>query len=227
MRIKAIFNLMLAFGIMLSGCNEHDNFEPPKSTLTGRVVYNGQPLSLRSGGVQLELWQKGYAFREKIPVFVAQDGSYSATLFDGDYKLVLLRGNGPWVDNSDSIDVQLRGSTNIDVPVQPYYVIENEQFQRNGNNVTVSLNVREVTPGRQIERITYYLGKTTIVDAGDWAAVTDIWWPAPESLANVQTLTLGIPAALANKGYVYARVGIKMAGIEEMIYAPTQKIQIN
>src|SRR5688572_5356036 len=106
--------------VFLAACKK-DNFEPPKSWLTGKVVYQNQPLGVRSNGVQLELWQPGYANFSKIPVFVAQDGTFSANVFDGNYKLTFLRGNGPWVETTDTINVSVKGSTEVDVPVTPYF----------------------------------------------------------------------------------------------------------
>ncbi|MCC9165789.1 DUF3823 domain-containing protein [Pontibacter harenae] len=226
MKIRAISYLIAALVVVLTGC-EKDNYEPPTSTLTGRVVYNGEPVNLRSNGVQLELWQRGYQNFEKIPVYVAQDGTYSATLFDGNYKLVLLPGNGPWVNNTDSLNVQVNGSTTIDVPVQPYFNIQNETFQLSGNVITTTVDVNQVTAGRELERITYYLSGTTIVDAQNWAAVTDIWWPDPATLEETKTMSLTVPANLVSKGYVFARVGLKIAGIEEMLYTPVHRVELN
>src|SRR5690606_28374043 len=117
----------LLIGLVAASC-DFDNFEEPKSTLSGRVVYNGEALGLRSNGVELEIWQHGYDLFQKIPVYVAQDGTFSAVLFDGDYKMTLLRGNGPWMDQTDSIDVQVRGDQMSDVEVQPYYVLRNSSI---------------------------------------------------------------------------------------------------
>ena len=225
MKIKGIAYVMLALGIMLTSCEE-DNYEPPKSTLTGQVVYQDQAIGVRSNGVQLELWQPGFELFQKIPVYVAQDGSFSAALFDGDYKLVRLRGNGPWVDNTDTINVEVRGATVVEVPVQPYYIIRSEQFQSSGDAVTATLNVEEVTPGTPIERVTFYIGTTTIVDANNFAAVTDIWEPNAEALSGPMSLSISLPGELAGREYVFARVGIKMAGVQEMIYSPVQKIEL-
>jgi hypothetical protein len=226
MKIRGLFYIVAAFGFMLTGCEE-DNFEPPKSTLTGQVVYQDQAIGVRSNGVQLELWQPGFALFEKIPVHVDQDGSFSAALFDGNYKLVRLRGNGPWVDNTDTINVEVKGATVVDVPVQPYYMIRNEQYLGNGESMTATLDVEQVTPGTAIERVTFYIGTTTIVDANNFAAVTDIWEPTEEALSAPMSLTIALPGELAAREYAFARVGIKMAGVQEMIYSQVHKVSFN
>ena len=225
MKNKGIAYIVLALCMILTSCEE-DNYEPPKSTLTGQVVYQDQAIGVRSNGVQLELWQPGFELFQKIPVYVAQDGSFSAALFDGNYKLVRLRGNGPWVDNTDTIDVAVSGATVVEVPVQPYYIIRDEQFQKSGDAIAATLNVVEVTPGTPIERVTFYVGTTTIVDANNFAAVTDIWEPNAEALSAPLNLSINLPAELAGRAYVYARAGVKMAGVQEMVYTPVQKIAL-
>ena len=224
MKLK-LFSYIIAMVVVLSAC-EYDNHEPPKAMFTGKIVYQDQAIGVRSSGVELELWQPGYPVLQKIPVFVDQEGAFSAMVFDGSYKLTLLRGNGPWVDNTDTINVEVRGATVVEVPVQPYYVIRNEQFQSSGDAVTATLNVEEVTPGAQVERVTFYIGTTTIVDANNFAAATDIWGPDAEALSAPLSLSINLPGELAGREYVFARVGVKMAGVQEMIYSQVQKIEL-
>lgn len=214
---------LLALFLLTAGC-EKDNYEPPASTLTGRVVYQGEPMGVRSNGVQLELWQPGYQQFEKIPVFVAQDGSFSASLFDGDYKLVLLRGNGPWEENTDTIDVQVSGATTVDVPVEPYYVIGDAGFSQSGGTVTANFRILEASASRPLESVTLFIGTTTIVDANNNAANLS---KAAADIGNVGepvTLSLELPAELAGRAYVFVRVGVKTTGVAEMLYSQVEKI---
>ena len=217
-----IYTSLFAF-LVLVGC-EKDNFDAPTSMLTGRVVYQGQPLGVRSGGVELELWQHGYQLFSKIPVHVDQDGSFSARLFDGNYKLVLLRGNGPWADNIDSIDVNLRGGTTVDVPVDPYFVITNESFQSNGTEVTATFTLQQVNASRPLERVAIYLGQTTIVDQNNYVARAEVIADDVANLAEPLSLTMTIPASLASKGYSFARIGVKVTGVAEYLYTQPQQI---
>jgi hypothetical protein len=211
--------------LITAGCKK-DNYEEPKSTLTGQVVYDKQPVGLRSNGVQLELWQHGYEVFSKIPVYVAQDGTFSVSLFDGSYKLVLLRGNGPWVNNSDSLDVTVSGHTSIEVPVEPYFVISNASLAQNGADITATVTIQQVNNSLPLDAVSVYLGSTTIVDqvnsvAGATVAAADI-----TDITQPVTLTVAIPPSLSAKGYVYARVGVKTAGIAEMLYSQPQKIDL-
>lgn len=223
--IQCIPALLLAFVAGLSGC-EKDNRTEPKSVLKGRVVFEGQPVGVRSNGVQLELWQRGYQLFTKIPVHINQDGTFSASLFDGNYKLVRLRGNGPWTDNTDSIDVELRGSKEIDVPVNPYFVFKNEVYTKGEGKVSATFNVQQVATGRTIERVNLYIGTTTIVDPNNNIANAQEVAANLTDLSKPVTLTANIPANLASRTYVYARIGVKTSGVGEMLFGMPQKIMM-
>lgn len=202
--------------LLIAGCKK-DNYEKPGSRLSGRVVYNKTPLGLRSNGVQLELWQHGYELFTKIPVYVAPDGTFSAALFDGSYKLVLRQGNGPWKDNADSLDVMVRGTTTIDVSVSPYFIIRSTTFSKNMTHVSAEVTVEAVTAGLPLESVSLYIGKTDIVDQvnniGSVTLVPDISQPV--------TLSVPLPA----ESSFFARVGVKTSGVAEQVYSQTEKIQ--
>ncbi len=224
MKINAFLYTLLLGAALLAGC-EKDNFEPPTSTLTGRVVYQDQPVGVRTNGVQLELWQPGYQVYTKIPVHVNQEGAFSASLFDGNYKLVLLRGNGPWVDNSDTIDVQVRGAAVVDVPVQPYYIIRNESFAKSGEALTATCQIAQVAAGRAVERVILFVSSTQFVDATNHLTRTEVAGDALADLSQPLNLNLTLPGDLVKKGYAYARLGVKTVGVAELLYTPVQKIQ--
>lgn len=222
--MKTILFGLLAATVLLTSC-EKDNFAEPSASIKGRVVYENQPVGVRTNGVQLELWQPGYQLYTKIPVMVAQDGTFSATVFDGNYKLVRLRGNGPWVDNSDTINVSVKGSITVDVPVQPYFVIRNEKFQRSNNTLTASAQVSQVTAGRAIERVTFYVSSTQFVDINNNVGKVDKTGTALADLSKPLDFSLPVPGVVA-KSTCYGRIGVKTVGVAEMIYTPVQKISL-
>lgn len=225
MKIKLLFTIGISLVSILSGCKK-DNYSPPTSMLSGRVVYQGQPVGVRSNGVQLEIWQSGFQLFSKIPVYINQDGTFSAALFDGDYKLTRLRGNGPWVDNTDTINVQVRGATNVDVPVEPYFVITNPTFQKSGTAVAASGKIDQVVTTATIERVSFYIGASEFVDANIKEGFDDKTGAALADLSQPLTFSITPSAALAAKGYVFGRIGVKTAGVAEMLYTPVQKIQL-
>lgn len=229
--MKTLYGGLLAGMLLFAGCKK-DNYEPPSSTLSGRVTYQDQAVNVRSFSssnlgntvTMLELYQKGYAFHTKIPVNVAQDGTYSAKVFDGDYQLVRSRGNGPWVDNSDTITVQVRGATTMDVPVQPYYLLQNEKFQKSGTMITATASVKQLVAGKTVDRATLFLNSTQFVDNNNNIAQNGKSGADVVDLSKELSFSQEIPATL--KGACYARIGVKAAGVGEYIYTPVQKIEL-
>src|SRR5215213_11729290 len=159
--------LLLIIVSVLGGCKK-DNREPPKSALSGTVIVEGtkQPVGLASNRVQLELWQSGYALFQKIAVYVDQDGTFSANLFDGQYKLVRLSG-APWANNTDTITVNLKGSATVDVPVKPFFTVANDNvtFNAADTSITATFNVTRLDAGKTADRVSLHLGLTSFVDA--------------------------------------------------------------
>lgn len=216
--------LLLVIGFA-AGCKK-DNYEPPTSKLTGRVVYQDQPVGVRSDGVQLELWQPGFQLFTKIPVYVAQDGTFSAILSDGDYLLTRLRGNGPWVNNTDTIRVQVRGATVVDVPVEPYFIVKTQTVQKSGDAVTASAKIDQIVATAAIEQVSFFIGGKEFVDANFKEGFDDKTGAALSDLSQPLTFSITPSAALAAKGFVFGRVGVKTVNVAEMAYGPVQKIQL-
>jgi hypothetical protein len=222
---RLTITLLAGLGLLAASCKK-DNYAPPESQLTGRVLYQNEAVGVRGqGGVQLELWQRGEYFRNKIAVFVAQDGTYSATLFDGDYKLTRLRDNGPWQNNTDSVDVKVRGNTIVDVPVQPYYVVRNATFTKTGSTITASGLISEASAGRSVESVTLFVNNTQFVDTNN-SLVGNITKSGDDvsNLSQPLTFSLTLPSTVRNA--VYARIGVKTQGVNELFYSPVQKIEL-
>jgi len=225
MKIKLLFTIGIGLVTILPACKK-DNYEAPSSMLSGQVVYQGQPLGLRSNGVQLEIWQSGYQLFNKIPVYISQEGKFSAILFDGDYKLTRLKGNGPWVDNTDTINVRVSGATTVDVTVQPYFVIKSQTIQKSGTAVTASVKVDKIVATAAVERVSFYISSNQFVDANLKDGFDDKSGTAVADLSQNINLSITPSAALVAKGYVFGRVGVKISGVAEMVYGPVQKVQL-
>lgn len=218
---------------------EKDNYTAPSSTLTGTITHNGIPVRVRSNAVQLELWQPGYALNGRIPVYVAPDGTFSAALFNGNYKLINLRNNGPWVNMLDTIDISVSGNQHIALNLVPTFQFRNDEVQlsRDGNLLSVSVHV-EKTGDRSIENITLLWSKTQLVDQVNFARSFSI--PVrDEDLIDPITATLSIdPDAsiggyvnnrqqlleIMAKGYGFFCIGVKAQGLQEMVYSQVYRI---
>jgi hypothetical protein len=218
--------VLLIAVLIIPGCKK-DNYTAPKSLLTGHVVYQGNVLGVRSngfssGGAQLELWQHGYQFFTKIPVYIAQDGSYSALLFDGDYLLTRLKG-APWVDQTDSILVKVKGNTIVDVPVIPYFYVSNATYTKSAASVTSAITITQVNASSTLEAVRLYLSKTILVDQNQNNAVVNIS-PADIIPGTPFSASITIPNSLLGGEAIYARVGVKTTGVAELEYSMPVKI---
>ena len=228
--MKKLFYSIILMAVGISGC-ELDNFEPPKSVLTGRLVFDGKPVGIRQGISVLQLFQPGFETVTPINVNVKQDGSFTSMLFDGNYKLIRISGNGPWEANTDTINVAVKGATSLDVPVRPYFTISDATFTLAADVLNATCRVTNVVAGRQIERISIIMGKTTIADDPTKLAPTPVDPLSTKPGAGLdlsQPITLSqdltVPL-LANSPYLYARIALKVAGVPELLYSDVYPVK--
>jgi hypothetical protein len=228
-------------GMTLSGCGllEIDNYDAPTSLLSGTLLFEGQPVGVRTGGVELELWEPGWELNQKINVYVSQDGNFSAMLFDGDYKLNAIANSGPWVNTTDTINIQVRGNTQVNLPVRPFFVVRNPvvTYDPNtgaGGTINATFQIAEIEPGRVLEWAGLYVATTSFVDRTNRLVQlerTRAQLPATWPTAPV-TLSLALPANVRDtpsptpRERVYVRVGVKTTGFAEMIFSPLIEVGI-
>lgn len=249
MKLRSFLFIAAVLMTGLLACKK-DNVDAPGSVLRGRVVYNGEALGVRTptvnaqgttttGGVQLELWQYGYQLFTKIPVYVNQDGTFSASLYNGNYKLVRL-GGAPWENNSDSIDINLNGTLEVDVPVLPFFTISNASYTFNvaDSSITANFTVNNVVPGRTLELASISVGPTQFVDVvnqivtrnqgvavGSAVSLNISVRPSNYS-GDSQKARRELLNAVLHKQYAFVRIGAKTQGVGEQIYAPVQKVDL-
>ena len=220
--ISNIFSVILLL-VLFSGCGK-DNFDAPESKLVGRVTYQGQALNLRGTGeaVQLQLYQDGYEKNDPISVFVGQDGTFSALLFDGEYRLTTRDGNGPWVNNHESVTVNLKGHTEVNLEVTPYFMISNEQLSVTGSAMNASFMINRIVPDAKISRV-MLLSKTQFADDVNNLYRQDFSDVVPGSV-NLSADISGNTEIVKAKA-LYARVGVLANGADQAIYSPVVRLK--
>jgi hypothetical protein len=250
MKLRGLLVAALAPMLLFTGCDNIfglDNYDEPNAMLTGRLLYQGNPVNVRTGGIEMELWQPGFELNTKINVYVNQEGSYSASIFNGSYKLIPIAGQGPWLVTTDTLNVTVSGETTADFSVTPYFVPNNPQFSfiaANGTpaspegRVQVTLNVGTVVSpiqtARQVEWVGLYVATTAFLDRTNRAVQVEQLRAALPATYLTAPITLGInlPAGIrvtpspAPRTHVYVRAGIKVTGIGEMIFTPITKLAI-
>jgi hypothetical protein len=233
--MKTRFHLipLLAIVILVASCGK-DNYTEPKSTLSGQIVYNGEPIGVEYDQVRLQLWQPGFGKLAAIDAQVNQEGSYSAILFNGNYKMVFPKGRGPFktlekdATVKDTLFVKLEGNQTVDVEVLPYYMIRTPQFNGGESKVSVALKLEKIIKdvnAKDVERVTLYVNKTEFVSRSTNIATSEIAGGDIKDL-NTISLTTNVPALVPTQNYVFARVGVKIKDVEDMVFSPVQKVQL-
>ena len=233
MKNNLLYILWLSLIIGLTSC-EFDNYEEPKSTLQGRLVYKGEPINVSYNDVSFQLWEPGWQKKTPINVAVDQDGSYSAVIFNASYKLIIQSFQGPFksvtndVTKSDTILVNVKGNQTLDIEVLPYYMIRNPQLTGSSGKTTATFQLEKIITGldaKDVEEVGLYVNKTFFVDRGNNIAVKIIKGSEIIDLNNI-SLTADVPGITPAQNYVFARVGVKIAGVEDMIFSPVQKVTL-
>jgi hypothetical protein len=231
MKIKFQYIGLLALLISSASCKK-DNYEAPSSTLQGKLVYQGEAIQVEHGRVSYELYQYGFGKVGAIGQTFTQDGTYSSVLFAGQYKLIIPGGQGPFkwkqtaAGNPDSITINLQGNQTLDLEVTPFYMIRTPQISTAGGKVTATFKAEKIVTdatAKDIERVSLYINKTQFVSANENIEKMDLAGSAIVDPNNI-SLQVTIPALVPTQNYVYARIAIKIAGLDDSILSPVQKI---
>jgi hypothetical protein len=232
MRSRALVFALLGPVAILTGCDvfSPDNYDEPTARLTGQVTYQGQPVPVATGEVELDLWQPDYELDEEIDVTVDQDGTFSAVLFDGSYEINLVNGQGPWVDDPTRIPFEIRGDMTLEIPVTPYYIVENANLVNNNDVIEATFHIGQVDASRPVEYVGLYVSTTTFVDRTNRIRSVEMDAAAIPDLAGTISLSIALPDDIrlapgsAPREAVFARVGIKTVGVSDMVFSQVQKI---
>ena len=237
---KLFYFLSFILAVSFTSC-ELDNYDEPNINLAGKVTYNGNPIYVRNNQVVMHLYEEGWELSSStyMNVQVAQDGTFSAGVYGGkDYRLVRVANMGPWVNPTDADDIIIDNynGEEINVPVTPYYLLENADITCSGKVVTGSCTIKEVTSGATIEKVGLYVGRNIIVDDARNLGTGGLTETCT-GLADGQTVTLNVDLSgfstnstnnsLPQTGFVYARMGLKIAGIDAMIFTEPVQVKFN
>jgi hypothetical protein len=232
MIMKIKFHYIIIALLLLGTACKKDNFKAPSSTLNGRLTYKGEPINLEYNQVPFELYQTGFGKTAPIRGTFDQDGNYSTLLFDGNYKFTIPANQGPFIwkelsaGKPDTLALTVSGSQTMDIEVTPYYMVRGASITAANNSVTATFNIEKVITAanaKNIERVYLYVNKTQFVSGTDNTASANIAGAAITSLNNI-SLNVAIPAVTPAQNYVFARVGIKIDGVEDLIFSPVTKV---
>ncbi|MDQ6890746.1 MAG: DUF3823 domain-containing protein [Bacteroidota bacterium] len=210
-----------------------DNYSEPGTFLTGSLMYKGDSVQVERNQVPYQIYQYGFGKVGAVNGTFEQDGSYSQVLYDGNYKLIIPNGQGPFLWNQtssgapDSLAITLKGNQSVNLEVTPYYMVRNTKISVAGGVVSATFKAEQIitdpTMAKSIERVSLYINKTQFVSGGDNIALMDLAGTSITDPNNI-SLSVTIPALVPTQKYVFARVGIKITNVEDMIFSPLQKI---
>jgi hypothetical protein len=230
MKIK-FHHIIIALLLATTGCKK-DNYNAPASTFKGRLTYKGDAVNVEYNQVPFDLYQPGFGKTAPIVGTFQQDGSYSTLLFNGNYKFTIPPNQGPFMwkelgpGKRDTLAVTVSGSQTMDIEVMPYYMVRNAQITVGSNKVNAVFNIEKIVTdanAKDIDRVNLYINKTQFVSGGDQIAATELAGSAITSLNNI-SMSVNIPGISPTQNYVFARVGIKISGVEDMIFSPLVKV---
>lgn len=233
MKLKHHYIALLMIAAAAGACRK-DNYDPPAADITGRIVYKGEPIGVEYNQVSYQLYQYGFGKVGPIEGYLTQEGGYSMKLFDGEYKFIIPNGQGPFIWRQtpagapDTVTINVQGSNSLDIEVTPYYMIRTPNFSAAGGKVTASFRIDKVitdAAAKDIERVSLYVNKTTFVSGANNIAVTDLEGGDITDPGNV-TMEVTVPALVPAQSYVYARIGLKIAGVEDRVFSPIVKLSL-
>lgn len=234
MKIQHMIWLLPLVFFTACGINSYDNYDEPQSQLEGAFLHNGDSVRVSYNNVTFELWQSGFGSESPINVTVDQNGSFSAVLFDGDYRMVIPPGQGPFVGSgigeggSDTLHIQLQGHQQLDIEVTPYFMIREPEFSVSGRTASADFAIEQILTGadaQDVEFVQLYASKTKYVDARTSISTSTVNGGDINDMNNVN-LSTEIPTMTPTQDYVFVRAGVKVANVEDMIYSPIEKIQL-
>lgn len=212
-------------------CNKIDNIAPPEAQLTGALLYKGDSIYLEYNRVPYQLYQYGFGKLGPIEQTFTQSGVMSALLFNGDYRFIVPNGQGPflWPKTSggapDTLNIVMKGNQNFNIEITPFYMIRNASITASSGNVSATCKAEKIVidaNAKDIESITLYLNNTHFVSGSNNIAQTSI---AGADIIDPNNISLSVGIPTLTQRYVFARIGLKMAGVEDLIFSQLVKIE--
>lgn len=228
------FHLMILSVCFLLSCQK-DNYPVPNSKLQGAILYKGDTIHVAANQVNFQLWQSGYGKLTPITVNVNQDGIFSALLFNGDYLLNFPKGRGPFIsdkidtgNNKDTIRLSVRGNTQQNIEVLPYYMVRNVNFNLDAGKIHGNFKLEKIITdlnSKKVEWVRLYVNKTIFVDNNNNIAFQTI---DGSDIVNFENISLGLdtPQIVPSQDYFFVRIGIKIENVEDMLFSKAQKVEL-
>jgi len=242
-RINYKILIFLILGIVLASC-VYDNYSSPNKQFSGRIVYQGEPVCVKNSSghdinnaeVYFNLFESGWQ-KSNMPirVVVNQDGSFSSLLFAANYQLIIPAGVGPFIASSDTTAITINNNSTMDIEVTPYYMVRNSNYTMADSIVTATFKIEKIITdarAQNIQQVGLYINRLLTTDDSNNIAFTEIVGDSIADINNI-TMTAKMPdLSKLNLGIstdqktIFARIGVKINNVNNMLYSPVQEITI-
>ncbi len=233
MKIKFHYIITVLISLVVVSCAK-DNYDAPTIKLSGQLTYQGAPIGVETNQVPFSIYEPAFGKKAPIGGIFAPDGSFSSLLFKGKYKFTISANQGPFMwkelgsGKRDSLDIDLTGNQELMIEVMPYYMIRTPQFTASAGNLSATFKVEKIITdanAKNIERVNLYINKTSFVSGNNDENIAKIDLAGSAIVdPNSISLSVAIPTTAPIQNYVYARIGVKISGVEDMIFSPVQKV---
>ena len=126
MKKLLIYSLFGLITFVFHACLETDNYAAPSETVYGKIVdKNRKPVYANAGQSSVRIKMLDYGYSETPSEYylnVHLDGTYiNEKIFKSTYTMI---PQGPFVPVTGQEDVYIKGKTNVDFVVEPFFVVE-------------------------------------------------------------------------------------------------------
>ena len=121
------------------------------------------------------------------------------------------------MNKRDTIYVEVKGKTQCEVKVTPYFTISDENITLNNNIVSGTCNIQQIVQDTKINQVMLLVSKTSFVDEN-----TNI---GRQNLSKINPGTTTISLDISNNQNVqsakalFARIGVKATGADQAVYS--------
>ena len=246
-KISLLAMLLAAAGFLLQSCGKDNKVSYPTSTVSGRIVYKGQPVGLNYTSADINatnnlnnplfLTQTGpgkFAGGD-IKVYAKHDGSFTINTFDGEYILKgFAVGKNPFLP-FDPIPFTLKGSYTTNIEVTPYFWVSNYKTTFANDVFTATFKLEKIVPTAALAGVRVYFGTTNLVDINNIAVQRGPFTTAAQGI-NVDgncTITVDLSAFTATEkaalaastNSTFVTIAVFTTGVSDALYTDVVKLK--
>ncbi len=109
-------------------------------------------------------------------------------------------------------------------------MVRNADFSISDRTVSANFGLEKILSdsegGKAVQDVSLYISKTQFVDGRTSISSQTVAAGDISDMSNI-SLSADVPELTPSQGYVFARVGVKIVDVEDMLFSNVEKIQLN